>query len=108
METFIATKDKKLVKLCLESTENISYAEIMKLLRRKDIKVNGKRVNKDISVFAGDKIELYVVKKGESAARFSVIYEDENVIVIDKQSGVTSEEVFNSLQTAKNAAANSS
>lgn len=105
MQNFIAERERKLVKLCLEQIEDISYSEIMKLLREKDVKVNGKRVNKDILLSVGDKVEVYRKAKKEinSSKKFVVRYKDENVIVIDKKSGFTSEEIFSSLEETENA-----
>ena len=101
MESFIAEQDKKLIKFCLSCAEDISYSEIMKLLREKDIKVNVKRVNKDCDLKAGDKVEIYRKPKKERDNRYSVLYEDENVLVLDKKSGVTSEELFKNLSSEK-------
>ena len=50
MQSFISEKNGKLVKLSLEKIEGLSYSVIMKLLRNKDVKVNGKRVNLHIHV----------------------------------------------------------
>ena len=40
--------EKKLNKIILEKLPNMNYPTFCKLLRKKDIKVNGKRINKDI------------------------------------------------------------
>ena len=67
------------------------------LLKNRDIKVNGKRVDKDIPVFAGDVVSYYLTKKQEEKTAFSCLYEDDNVLVVDKEDGVNSEAVFAAL-----------
>ena len=57
MEKLIVDKkydNKKLSKIVLDEKKEIHYPLFCKLLRKKDIKVNGKRVNKDIIVYDND------------------------------------------------------
>ena len=42
---------KKLNKFLLDNVPNLTYGLFCNTLRKKDIKINGKRVNKDISIF---------------------------------------------------------
>ena len=48
--------EKKLNKVLLEELPNLNYPTFCKLLRKKDIKVNGKRINKDILIDENDRI----------------------------------------------------
>ncbi len=68
------------------------------LLKNKDIKVNGKRVDKDTAVYAGDIVCYYLPQKQAEKPAFYVVYQDENVLVVDKESGVNSEAVFAALK----------
>lgn len=68
------------------------------LLRDREIKVNGVRINKDVTLFPGDNVSYYMTKKQLEKPAFYVVYEDENVLVADKESGVNSEAVFAALQ----------
>ena len=52
------------------------------IIKNKDIKVDGKRLCEDDMVFAGQTVVVFAPEK--PSARFSVIFEDENVIVLDK------------------------
>lgn len=70
------------------------------LLKKKDIKVNGQRIGKNIMLQAGDTVAYYTSPKQEERAAFYIVYEDENVLVIDKESGVNSEAVFAALSRA--------
>lgn len=52
------------------------------IIKNKDIKLDGKRLCEDDMVFAGQTVVVFAPEK--PSARFSVIFEDENVIVLDK------------------------
>lgn len=69
------------------------------LLRARDIKVNGVRTGKNIELFSGDEIIYYTTVKQESIVTHSAVYEDENVLIADKHSGVTSEGLSTELCT---------
>ena len=49
---------KKLSKFLIENIPNLTENLFYKTLRKKDIKVNGKRVNKNIEVYEKDEIEI--------------------------------------------------
>ena len=81
--------EKKLNKIILENLPNMNYPTFCKLLRKKDIKVNGKRINKDILVYEKDKIEIYLPKELEDIKiELNKMYEDENILIIDKPSNI--------------------
>lgn len=81
--------EKKLNKVILEELSNINYPTFCKLLRKKDIKINGKRINKDILVYENDKIEIYLPKELEEVKiNLDKIYEDENILVINKPANI--------------------
>lgn len=95
MITFVADKNGKLVKLALSHSADLSYSALNKLLRNKDVKVNGKRVKEDLTINAGDRVEIFY--SAPKTDKFSVIFEDENIIVVDKKAGYLSETVFDEL-----------
>lgn len=97
MITFIASKSAKLSKTILKEYSEISYTVIMKLIRNKDVKINGERVNKDVEICSGDKIEIYY--KLPEKLYYTQIFCDDNVLVINKESGVLSEEVFDKIKS---------
>ena len=81
--------EKKLNKVILEELSNINYPTFCKLLRKKDIKINGKRINKDILVYENDKIEIYLPKELEDIKiNLDKVYEDENILVINKPANI--------------------
>lgn len=67
------------------------------LLKNREIRVNGKRVDSDILLHSGDEVSYFLTPAQESKHGFETVYEDEYVIVIDKESGVNSEAVFSAL-----------
>ena len=76
---------KKLNKFLLDNIPNLSQNLLYKTLRKKDIKVNDKRVNENITVYAGDEISVYISDELlSSITSLKVIFEDENILIIDK------------------------
>lgn len=91
--------DKFLAKKC-----EINYSLAQKLIREKKVRVNGSRASdKSLRVFESDEVRVYadisarkaVVNSSRDVAESKInrfferkIYEDENVIAIDKESGV--------------------
>ncbi len=95
LKSFIADKNRKLSKLALIMVEDLSYSSLNSALRKKDVKINGKRVGEDIMLNIGDKVEIYFsISKPQ---KYLSIYEDENILVVDKKKGYESESVFNSV-----------
>ena len=90
MKTFKVEKDTKLNKFLEEKYgAELPYSSYKKLLRNKDIKVNGKRINSEISLKVGDILDVYFdgVKKS-----LNILFKDDNILVLDKPCGVTSED----------------
>lgn len=67
------------------------------LLKNKDVRINGVRMAKDARVYPGDVVCYYLMKKQEEKPAFFDVYTDENILVIDKESGVNAEAVFAAL-----------
>lgn len=67
------------------------------LLKARDIRVNGVKVSSDLPLRVGDEVCYYLTPAQEAKRAFSLVYEDGNVIVADKESGVNSEAVFAAL-----------
>ena len=64
------------------------------LLKNKEIKINGKKVGEDAPLRAGDRVCYYLTKKQEEKNAYVPVYTDENVVIVDKESGVNAEAVF--------------
>ena len=65
-----------------------------RLLKEKEIKVNGVKTGENVLLSRGDEVCYYMTPAEEGKPAFCVLYEDENVLVLDKESGVNSEAVF--------------
>ncbi len=88
--------DRYLKKAYKKATLSYIYKMI-----RKDIKVNGKRQKEDYILQAGDEISIYIteekqnslIKSAEEKVKevkrtFDIIYENENILIIDKPFGL--------------------
>ncbi len=64
------------------------------LLREREIKVNGKRVDRDCPLNVGDTVSYYLTPKQATKPAYYEVYEDEKLLVVDKESGVNSAAVF--------------
>lgn len=81
--------NKKVIDFLLESFDGLSSSTIYKALRKKDIRVNDKKISENVIVKTGDEITVYIVddllEKKFSVAK---VFEDDNVVVFDKPSGM--------------------
>lgn len=102
--SFIVEKEEKLTKAALERCEGLSFSALNKALREKDVKVNGKRVAGDVKLFPADRVEIFYIPV-TAPQSYSVIYKDENVLVIDKKSGFDSESVYETIKKEYESAA---
>ncbi len=100
MKKFVVNKMGKLSKLALNNIDDLSYSVFMKALRKKDVKVNGKRVSSDCQLLVGDSVEIYYASTNND--KYEVVYKDDNILVVDKKSGFTSESVFDSVKQEYN------
>lgn len=80
--------NKKIVNVILSTYPNISSPTIYKALRKKDILVNGCRIKENITVFENDEVIAYIVDT-TPAVKLDIVYEDDNILVINKPSGIS-------------------
>lgn len=73
----------------LISFGGIPAAAVFKALRKRDIRINRSRIKKDCLVKSGEMVEIYLPEKEERKAVFSVAYEDENILVVNKKQGIS-------------------
>ena len=103
MREFIITEndaDQRLDKFVYKVTTNFSGALLYKHLRKKSIKVNGKKQEISYRLQVGDTVSMYIndeffadgsippFLKLKSPPRPSIVYEDENLMIVDKQPGL--------------------
>ena len=56
---------------------------------RRDVKLDGKRVKPDARVSAGQKVELFCME--QAAPLVDVVYEDDDVLLVNKRAGISVE-----------------
>ena len=101
MRSFVCEKEIKLSKFLLEKYEGeLSFSALNKLYRKKDIKVNGKRTSSDMVLAVGDTVTVYY-DGAAVAVEHQTIFEDDNVLIVVKPKGVTSENFFRSLKAER-------
>lgn len=90
--------NKKLQAFLQFNFNGLSSSMFFKTLRKKDIKVNSKRINENITIFENDIIEIYLDDKFLfSNFELDTIYEDDNILIVNKPSGI---EVLNNLNNS--------
>lgn len=104
MQKFILNKNdagQRLDKFLTKSLKGIPMSLLYKYIRKKRVKINGKRAKENMILSEGDVIELYIPdefsKEKADSSEFDkikavpvVIYEDENIIICDKRAGMLS------------------
>jgi len=82
--------NEKLSRILSREIKNLSYSNIQKLFRKKDIKVNGKRVSGDIVVEPNSEIIVYATPDmlEFKQKNLSIVYQDKNILVVDKVAGI--------------------
>lgn len=89
--------DRFLKKYLAEAPQGFVY----KMIRKKNVKLNGAKVQPETTIYEGDKIQLYlsdetidkfIAKKEEIRSKIipNIIYEDNNIILINKPIGILS------------------
>ena len=79
--------NKKLNNFILDSFPNLNKNTLFKALRKKDIRVNGKRVSEDVTVYSGDEITIFIIDDfllGTSNFKIDIVFEDDNIIIFNK------------------------
>ena len=81
--------NKKLDKFLKDNIITLSNNLFYKTLRKKDIKINGKRVSENVTVFENDEILVYISDDLlENKLNLDIIYEDNNILLINKPSNI--------------------
>ena len=80
--------NKKIITYLLNEFPNLSQNLIYKTLRKKDIRVNGKRISENVVVNSGDTIDVYITDNYLFKNSFDIIYEDDNIIIVNKPKNI--------------------
>lgn len=88
---------QRLDKFLFKTFKNTPPSLFYKLIRKKKITINRKRAKENTILSEGDLVLIFVSdelltvdapKKSYSFAKVNVIYEDENILIVDKESGL--------------------
>ena len=97
MKIFLVKSREKLSDFLIRSYRGgLSYGRFSGLLKKKDIKINGKRVTKDCFLQENDIVECYYDYAVEKS--YEVVFKDDDIIIVYKKKGVFSEELFDDLK----------
>lgn len=77
----------RLTECVAEQLPELAGKNLKKMIKTGDIKMNGCLIKKDFEVEPGDIIEVYVPVEYERFPLLDIVYEDKNIIVLNKQPG---------------------
>lgn len=90
--------NKKLNTFILDTFKNLKTSVLYKALRKKDIRINDKKVSENVLIHTGDEISIYIVDElllgstqnnNNSKPNLDIIYEDSNILIINKPEGIS-------------------
>lgn len=88
IEVKVKDDGKKLTTFLTGVYPELKIGTVRKALRKKDIKVNGKRIGQELAIRSGDVIEMYISDEllygTKETAEIPTIYEDENIVIFNK------------------------
>lgn len=83
---------KTIERILSSKYKHLPKSALFKALRKKDIKVNGIRIKENYIVHRGDYVEIYIADPilfgSNQGPGYSIVFEDENLIIVDKEQGV--------------------
>lgn len=81
--------NKKLQAFLQFNFAGLSSSVFFKTLRKKDIKVNGKRTSENIIVYENDIVEIYLDDRFLfNHFELNIIYEDDNILIVNKPANI--------------------
>lgn len=90
---------QRLDKFLTKAFPNLPQAVLYKCIRQKDVKLNGARCRPESRLRAGDRLSLYWQEEFfrqapreydflKAPAKLNIVYEDENILLLDKKPGL--------------------
>lgn len=81
--------NKKLNMVLQNEFPELLLSTIYKTLRKKDIKINGKRIREEVTLHTGDVVEIYIVDDLLYPKKeIPIVYEDRFILLVNKPSGL--------------------
>lgn len=80
VKRFVTKREQKLSEAIHNEFPFISYNSVQKLIRQRDIKVDGKRIKQDFVVPQNTTVELFTAQEFV----LNIVYEDDNILIVNK------------------------
>lgn len=88
-QTFTVKQKTNVSTLLKANLLGAGYVFVQQILKRKDVKVNGKRINRDMPLMVGDVVQIYYPDDALKAWQpYRILWEDENILVVFKVQGI--------------------
>lgn len=81
----LVEKPKKIVEFLQDF--GFSFADVSKMMRNKDVKINGRAEKQNILLSVGDMVTFFY-DNGMLEKKYDVVFESENVLIIYKKAGI--------------------
>ncbi len=88
--------EQRLDRFLRKLLKNYPLSEIYKFIRKGKVKVNGKKVKENYELKLNDEVNIYIdnlileKEYDKSYGEISIVYEDDNILIIDKPAGLLS------------------
>lgn len=82
---FINEKEDKIINILLR--KDFSYNHACKLLRNKDVRVDGVKISDNLEIAKGSEIVVFY-ENLDNVKNIEKVYEDENIVIINKPQGI--------------------
>lgn len=88
-QTFTVKQKMNVSTLLKANLLGAGYVFVQQILKRKDVKVNGVRVNRDVPLSVGDVVQIYYADDALKAWQpYRMVWEDHNIAVVFKSQGI--------------------
>ncbi len=82
----ILVNERKLLSDVIGENTDLGYYRIQKIIKNRNVKINGVRTGTDMNVNAGDVVYVYLADREKDS--IEVVYRDDNILVVNKNSGL--------------------
>ncbi len=82
----IVIQSKQLLSDAILENTDLGFYRVQKIIKNRSVKINGVRVGVDMNVNTGDVIYVYLPDREKDS--IEVVYRDENILVVNKNSGI--------------------
>ena len=94
--------DKQTTVLDALTAQGFSYNYASKMLRNKDVRLYGQKIKDNLPLSSGDELTFFFNEEAkQEVKKYEEIYQDENVIIVNKSAGIEVENGLDKLLKAK-------